>query len=105
MATIVTSKADKMRIALGRRSGPKLTQRSRMPRRHRSLSLPSAQPIIAVENAALDGPQGLHLLAQGFFPLLPLLVCPIVLLFGSIPLASEALHFPDQALPLGELRR
>src|ERR1700694_3113569 len=69
------------------------------------LLLPFPQPFLALEDAALDGPQRFQLLAQGFLALVALLVGPRVLLFRTVALARHAVVLADQALALRHLRQ
>src|SRR5262249_42198106 len=63
------------------------------------------QPLLAVEDPALDSPQRLELLAQRFLALVALLVRGLALSLHGRPLLVEAIDLPRDALTLGHLGR
>src|ERR1043165_9850865 len=80
------------RLRTGGRLGPPLGLR-----RDRRLAR-TAQLLLPLQDAALDGLPGLDLLAQGLFPLVALLV-------GTLAVASDAFQLAGEALALADLRR
>src|SRR5262249_31732896 len=65
----------------------------------------AAQPLLAVEDPALDSPQRLELLAQRFLALVALFVRGLALSLQGRPLLVEAIDLPRDALTLGDLGR